>query len=83
VDDITASNGTAGNFSGSGTTYTVDITPSGDGAVTVDVAANVAQDAAGNNNTGATQLSRTYDNTAPTVRLHPLHRLIRTPQPFR
>ena len=67
IGDITVGNGTAGNFNGSGTTYTADITPSGDGSVTVDVAAIVAQDIAGNNNTAATQLSRTYDTTAPTV----------------
>ena len=67
IGDITVGNGTAGNFSGSGTTYTADITPSAQGAVTVDVAANVAQDAAGNDNTAATQLSRTYDTTSPTA----------------
>ena len=69
ADDITVVNGTKGSLSGSGTTYTMDITPSSDGAVTVDVAANVAQDAAGNNNTAATQLSVTTDGTAPTVAL--------------
>lgn len=68
VGDITVGNGTAGNFVAvSDTTYTADIMPSAQGAVTVDVAANVAQDAAGNNNTAATQLSRNYDNAAPTV----------------
>lgn len=35
--------------------------------VTVGIAANAAQDAAGNNNTAATQLNRTYDSTAPTL----------------
>jgi uncharacterized repeat protein (TIGR02543 family) len=67
VGDITVGNGMVGNFSGSGTTYTADITPSGQGTVTVDIAGSVAQDAAGNNNTVATQLSRTYDSQAPTV----------------
>ncbi|KOF03884.1 hypothetical protein OB69_02380, partial [Roseivirga seohaensis subsp. aquiponti] len=65
VGDITVSNGSAGNFAGSGTTYTADITPTGDGAVTVDVGSGAAQDAFGYNNTAATQLSRTYDATAP------------------
>lgn len=67
IGDITVGNGTAENFGGSGTTYTADITPSAQGAVTVDVAANVAQDDAGNNNTVANQLSRTYDSKAPTI----------------
>ena len=69
ADDITVANGTKGSLSGSGTTYTMDITPSSDGAVTVDVAANVAQDAAGNNNTVASQLSVLTDGTAPTITL--------------
>jgi len=68
VSEVTAENGTVSSFSGSGTTYTFDVTPSGDGVtVTVDVAANVAQDAAGTNNTVASQFSITYDATAPTV----------------
>jgi uncharacterized delta-60 repeat protein len=65
--DVTVTNGTKSGFSGSGTTYTVNVTPTAQGAVTVNVAANVAQDSAGNNNTAATQLSRTFDSVAPTV----------------
>ncbi|MEZ4705110.1 MAG: Ig-like domain-containing protein [Bdellovibrionota bacterium] len=67
VGDITVGNGSLSNFAGSGTTYTVDVTPSANGTVTVDVAGGVAQDAAGNNNTAATQFSITYDGSAPTV----------------
>ncbi|MBN1495849.1 MAG: hypothetical protein JXA07_03715 [Spirochaetes bacterium] len=63
VGDITVGNGTAGSFLGSGTTYTAVITPSAQGAVTVDINAGVAQDAAGNPNTAAAQFSRTYDTT--------------------
>jgi Bacterial Ig-like domain len=65
--DITPGNGTANNFAGSGASYSFDLTPSGDGAVTADIAAGVAQDSALNNNTAATQFSRTYDTTAPSV----------------
>ncbi|MGR5150248.1 Ig-like domain-containing protein, partial [Photobacterium alginatilyticum] len=43
------------------------VTPTIEGAVTVDVAAGVFSDAAGNTNTAATQLSRNYDVTQPTV----------------
>jgi len=67
VGDLTLSGGSANNFTGSGTTYTFDFTPSGDGAKTVDIAATVAADEAGNTNTMAPQFSRTYDGTAPTV----------------
>ena len=67
VGDISVGNGSASNFAGTGTTYTADITPSGEGAVTVNVAADVAVDGFGNGNTAATQLSRTYDITSPTA----------------
>ena len=65
IDDISVSNGAASNFSGSNAAYSVDITPTGDGMVTVDVAADVVQDSEGNGNTAATQLSIIYDTTAP------------------
>ncbi|WP_420385460.1 MBG domain-containing protein [Roseivirga sp.] len=68
IDDISVKNGTAGNFNTtSAKVYTATITPNADGEVTVDVAANKAQDAGGNGNTVATQLSVTNDETAPTV----------------
>ncbi|MDO7851417.1 Ig-like domain-containing protein [Hymenobacter convexus] len=64
--DVTVSNGTitGGLVNGSGSTYTFSVTPSGNGLVTVNVAANVAQDAAGNGNTTATQYSLTYQQPA-------------------
>jgi large repetitive protein len=68
--DFTLVNGTISNFGGSGTTYTFDVTPNADGMVTVDLAANVAQDAAGNANTVANQLNRTADLVQPTVSLN-------------
>ena len=61
VGDITLDNATASNFTVTSTTvYTALITPTAYGTVTVDVAVNVAQDAAGNDNTAATQASSTY-----------------------
>ena len=59
VDDVTVANGSAGNFSGSDSdaVYTFDVTPSAIGAVTVDIAAGVAEDNEGNGNTAAPQLS--------------------------
>ena len=59
--DLTVTNGAISGFSAvSGTTYTFNVTPAANGAVTVDVPANVAQDGAGNSNTAATQYSITY-----------------------
>ena len=66
--DLTATNGTVGSISGSGTTYTATITPNGNGNVALNVAAGVAQDAATNTNTAATQVTVTQtDDVAPTV----------------
>ena len=66
VGDITLGNATASNFTATSTTvYTALITPTANGEVTVDVAAAVAVDAAGNGNTAATQATSTY--TAPDV----------------
>ena len=67
--DVTVGNGSKSGFSGSGTTYTFNVTPTANGAVTVDVPANVAQDAANNFNTAATQYSITYQagTAAPTL----------------
>ena len=69
VGDITVGNGTAASFTGSNgdTVFTALITPTADGAVTVDVAADVATDAAGNGNTAAAQVSSVFDSTAPRV----------------
>jgi uncharacterized repeat protein (TIGR01451 family) len=65
--DIMTSNGTVNNFAGSGAMYTFDLVPAGQGLVTADISAGVAQDLGGNPNTAATQFSRTYDSVAPTV----------------
>ncbi|WP_300528965.1 Ig-like domain-containing protein [Maricaulis sp.] len=67
VGDITPGNAALSGFSGSGDTYTATVTPSSDGAVTLDVAAGVAADQVGNTNTAATQFSVTNDQTPPTV----------------
>ena len=68
VGDITVSGGTLSSFAAtSSTVYTATFTPSGAGATTIDVASNKFTDAAGNNNTAATQFNWTYDGTAPTL----------------
>ena len=65
LTDLTVTNGTASNLTGSGTTYTADITPNGQGDLVIGVAAGVAQDAATNNNSAATNV--TVDWTLPTL----------------
>ncbi|MCP4928580.1 MAG: hypothetical protein GY918_05935, partial [Gammaproteobacteria bacterium] len=68
--DITVTNGTLSNFTAlSGTEYTATLTPAASGAVTLDVASAAFTDAAGNNNTAATQYTWTYvaPNTAPVI----------------
>ena len=68
VGDIGVTNGTAGTFVVvSGTVYTANITPTAQGTVTVSVAAGVATDATTNGNTAAVNLTRVFDNVAPTV----------------
>ncbi|MGI4759649.1 MAG: putative Ig domain-containing protein [Janthinobacterium lividum] len=75
--DVTVGNGTLAGFSGSGTTYTFTVTPSTNGAVTVNIAANVAVDAVGNGNTAASQYSITY--SAPTATVVSVTRLTSSP----
>ena len=67
ASDITVSNGTKGELSGSGASYVIPITPNGQGAVTCQVISAAAQDAAGNNSTVSNTASITYDTIPPTV----------------
>src|SRR5262249_19299813 len=53
----------------SSTAYQFDLVPLGQGTVTATVAAGGADDAAGNGNTAAAPLSRSFDTVAPTVTL--------------
>ncbi len=69
MSDISITNGTGSDFTllSSGKTWSFTVTPTSDGAVSVQVPAAVANDAAGNSNLVSNELSRTYDGTAPTV----------------
>ncbi len=67
VGDITVSNGSLSNFSGSGTTYNATFTPSGDATYTISVAANTFTDTSSNNNNVSNTFTWTYDSTAPTA----------------
>ncbi len=62
--DLTLENATASTITPvSDSVYTFTLMPMTNGVVTVNIAAGVATDAAGNGNTIATQLSRTYTPT--------------------
>jgi hypothetical protein len=64
---IMVTNGTKGALAGSGSgPYTMPVTPTGEGAVTCEVQAGAAQDAAGNGNTASNNLNITYDSVSPT-----------------
>ena len=67
--DISAGNGSVTAFSGAGSSYTATITPSASGTVTVDVAADAAEDAAGHGNRAASRYSVQADLVAPSVTL--------------
>ena len=57
ADNISVTNGVVGNFAGSGTVYTFDVTPNEIGAVTVHIAAAAATGDDGNENSAALRLS--------------------------
>jgi len=66
--DVTVGNGaiTPASFTGVDTdVFTFTVIPTTDGDVTVNIAANMAQDLAGNWNNAATQFSITFDTTSP------------------
>jgi hypothetical protein len=66
VGSISVTNGSASAPVGSGTSYTFNVTPSGNGPVTINVASAAAQDTAGNSS-GSASLSRSFNNVHPSV----------------
>lgn len=75
-NDLDVTNGTVSNFSGSGSSYSFDVTPTADGNVSVRVRDSGgsdggadASDAAGNRAYGSSQITLVSDRTAPTVSL--------------
>ncbi|MBE4606384.1 hypothetical protein BOO28_01460 [Vibrio navarrensis] len=67
--DVTVTGGSLSNFVGSGSSYTATFTPDVDSnsAATINVAADVFTDVAGNSNTAASQLSMSVDSLVPSV----------------
>ena len=64
LDDLVVGNGSASQLQGSQASYTATITPEASGTVTVDIAAGVAQDSAGNPSAAADQFSIVADLTS-------------------
>jgi len=67
ASDIVVTNATVSGFGGSGTTYSFNLIPLGDGELTASIPSGVAYDAAGNGNTAGPLLSLYYDANPPTV----------------
>ncbi|QUJ66489.1 tandem-95 repeat protein [Photobacterium sp. GJ3] len=69
--DVIVSGGVLANFTGSGTSYSATFTPDANSTAgaTVNVAAGVFTDAAGNTNTAASQLAISVDTQLPTVNI--------------
>ena len=67
LNDITTGNGSLGSFTGSGAYYTAIFTPSGQGACTIDVAANKFTNSGDENNNAASQFNWIFESTSPTV----------------
>ena len=63
--EFVVTNSTASNLSGSGTTYTLLITPEATGTVTIDLPAAAAIDVDGNINPSSNQLSIEYTGSQP------------------
>ncbi len=71
LGDIEVTGGSADNLQAtSGSLYTADILPSGDGEITVEIAAGIATDNIGNDNTAATPFTIMYDGTSPVIVLN-------------
>ena len=68
VGDITVDGGSISGFTAvSSYIYTATFTPTSSGSTTIDVAADIFTDQAGNNNTAASQFNWTYDGIVPTM----------------
>lgn len=69
ASDVVVTNGTVASVSGSGTTYTITVTPGASGDIDVAVSENGALDSANNGNTASNSVTTLRDTTVPTVTL--------------
>jgi|GEM_PF-3863042 len=69
LSDFITTNATPTSLLGSGSSYTLSLVPSDQGAVDISLPADSVVDAAGNNNAVSNTLSRSYDSVQPTAAL--------------
>ena len=70
IGDITVTNGTLSNFVAvSGSKYTVDITPTSDGTISLSLLASVCKDNANNQNIASSVYSIEVDRVRPSIQL--------------
>ncbi len=69
IGDVTVTGGTGDDFSGDGSSYTLEVTPDGAADVTVEVAANAATDGLNTGPESAVSATATWDATAPSVEI--------------
>ena len=69
ISDFTITNGSADNLQiiSSGEEWSIDVTPSTDGQVDVDLASEVVTDTVGNTSIAAESISKVFDGTAPVI----------------
>ncbi|WP_064791763.1 DUF7933 domain-containing protein [Shewanella woodyi] len=68
VDDIVVANGTLSDFQTiNAASYTVQVDVTGETSVSIDIAAGVATDSAGNGNTQSNTYTTSYDDVQPSV----------------
>lgn len=60
ANDVVLTNGTLSSFAGTGTTYTFNVTPTANGVVTINIAANAALNSTADGNVAATPFTLTY-----------------------
>lgn len=65
--DLNITNATIGGFTGSGTTYSFNLSPSADGTVSVQIPAGAAHDGLGNGSLASNLLSFDVDRVKPTL----------------
>jgi hypothetical protein len=82
--DVAVGNGSATSVStgDGGISYSVEITPTGGGDISIDIPADVALDAALEGNTAATQVNVVYDATPPSVDIQGEPATISSDTPF-
>lgn len=64
---ISVEGGTLGSITGSGASYSFDVTPSGEGVIKVQILEDSAQTAGGSSNLASALISRTFDETPPVI----------------